>query len=175
MWCDPWLILTQQQSDYEVSFQNPHGDHGSVILRKWITRSSGELSKHLFAKPKGGRTLLASMAGSQGTETVCQRRQLCGNPSAMTVFGHALRAEPRYPGKGKMTESERKMEKETQWVMSISISAHGEHTVNTCRLAKYLMAFLSPWDLLPLIGLWAEWAWERATQFSCEERMSEPD
>lgn len=81
------------------SFRYPCGVQGSVIPRKWITSSNRELSKHLFARPKGKRTIMASLAGSEGTATAFLSRQLRSNPPWWPYLDILYEMEPRTRGK----------------------------------------------------------------------------
>lgn len=97
------------------SFYYPHEVQGSVIARKWITRSSGELSKHLFAKPKMGWTHWHPWLHQKRWESFTVRATLCQSTRGDCIWTSSSVGPSQGPGRRKdeyVTEAKR-LEKET--------------------------------------------------------------
>lgn len=96
---------------------------------------------------------------------------MAGNPSVAAVLGHPLQDCAQNPGKDEFMSKETRLEKETEWIMSMVITALGGQKVNIWGLMKGLLGLLNPWVLFLTRILGGRSLRASHTQFLGEERI----
>lgn len=101
-------LLTEQQSDCEAFFSEPPWGPGFSNSEEMNHKKQWWAVKTSVCKAQGGMNTTGICGWMRRGENLLQCRQLCGNPSMVTVFGHSLWDQAKDLGQGKMSTWQRR-------------------------------------------------------------------
>lgn len=154
-------LLTEQQSDCEAFFSEPPWGPGFSNSKEMNHKKQWWAVKTSVCKAQGGMNTTGICGWMRRGENLLQCRQLCGNPSMVTVFGHSLWDQAKDLGQGKMSTWQRR--KDTglrQLSLLFWVSTHSKY-LGVDKAHAGTSQLLGP--LLLIRSLWAEWASGQAT------------
>lgn len=155
MWTEPQK--TVESSFCEASWGPWFSDSEEMNHKKqwWAVKTS-------VCKARGRKNASGFPSWITKCRTDLRYRQLCGNPSTVTVCGHPLWAEPRTQEKERWLSDKGDKTGKRDPVGLLPFCSGWVYSKDL-RLAQDLLARLNPGDLFFLLSLWAEWVSGRAT------------
>ena len=142
-------LLTEQQSDCEAFFSEPPWGPGFSSSKEMNHKKQWWAVKTSVCKAQGGVNTTGIWGWMRRGENLLQCRQLCGNPSMVTVFGHSLWDRAKDLGQGKMSTWQRRKDwKKRLGYVNYLYCSGWVHTVHIWGLTKHMPALLNSWDLV---------------------------